>query len=140
MNIRVDDLSGAKIQQLLQQHVQGMAEHSPPESIRALEIEALRQPSIRSWTAWDGDDLLGCGALKELDPTHAEMKSMRTAAAHLRQGVAKAVLVHNIEEARQRGYMRLSLESGSTAAFNPAQRPYAAFRLSVLRAVCGLPA
>ncbi len=127
MQIRVDDLTGAKIQQLLQQHLQGMAEHSPPESIHALDLEALRQSAITFWTAWDGDELLGCGALKELDPGHAEIKSMRTASAHLRRGVARAMLAHIIEEAKQCGYRRLSLETGSAEAFAPAHRLYASY-------------
>jgi putative acetyltransferase len=127
MNIQLDDLTGPEIHQLLQQHLQGMALHSPPESIHALDLDALRQPGITFWTAWENDELLGCGALKELDARHAEIKSMRTASAHLRKGVANAMLTHIIEEAKQRGYRRLSLETGSAAAFEPARRLYAAF-------------
>jgi putative acetyltransferase len=127
MNIQLDDLTGPEIHQLLQQHLQSMALHSPPESIHALDLDALRQPGITFWTVWDRGELLGCGALKELDARHAEIKSMRTATAHLRKGVAKAVLTHIIEEAKQRGYRRLSLETGSAAAFEPARRLYAAF-------------
>ena len=92
MNIKIDDLRGAAIHQLLQEHLQSMAQHSPPESVHALDIEALRKPEVTFWTAWEGDELLGCGALKQLDPEHAEIKSMRTASSHLRKGVAKAVL------------------------------------------------
>lgn len=103
-----------------------MAEHSPPESIHALDVKALRQPGITFWTAWEGADLLGCGALMELDARHAEIKSMRTATAHLRRGAAGAVLAHMMGHATQRGYTRLSLETGSAAAFEPAQRLYAA--------------
>jgi putative acetyltransferase len=103
-----------------------MALHSPLESIHALDIDALRQPEITFWTAWDNGELLGCGALKELDARHAEIKSMRTASAHLRQGVANAMLTHIIEQANQRGYQRLSLETGSADAFEPARRLYAA--------------
>ena len=113
MNIQRDDLTGPEIHQLLQQHLQGMALHSPPESIHALDIDALRQPGITFWTAWEDDALLGCGALKELDSRHAEIKSMRTASAHLRQGVAHAMLTRITEQAKQRGYRRLSLETGS---------------------------
>jgi putative acetyltransferase len=127
MNIQLDELTGPEIHQLLQQHLQGMALHSPPESIHALDLDALRQPGITFWTAWENDELLGCGALKELDARHAEIKSMRTATAHLRKGVAKAMLTHIIEEAKQRGYRRLSLETGSAEAFEPARRLYAAF-------------
>jgi putative acetyltransferase len=72
-------------------------------------------------------ELLGCGALKELDAHHGEIKSMRTAGAHRRKGVARAVLIHIMSEARNRGYARLSLETGSQAAFEPARRLYESF-------------
>ena len=127
MNIKIDDLRGAAIHQLLQEHLQSMALHSPPESVHALDIEALRKPEVTFWTAWEGDELLGCGALKQLDPEHAEIKSMRTASSHLRKGVAKAVLNHLLQEARNRRYCRLSLETGSMQAFEPAHKLYAGF-------------
>jgi putative acetyltransferase len=127
MRIKIDDLTGAPIHQLLQQHLQSMTLHSPPESIHALDIDALRQPGITFWTAWENQELLGCGALKQLDSQHAEIKSMRTATAHLRKGVANSMLTHIIGEAKQRGYQRLSLETGSADAFEPARRMYAAF-------------
>ena len=126
MIIKPDNLTSPQIHQLLQQHLQSMALHSPPESIHALDIDALRQPGITFWTAWDTDELLGCGALKELDAQHAEIKSMRTASAHLRKGVANALLAQIMGEAKRRGYQRLSLETGSAAAFEPAHRLYAA--------------
>ena len=127
MNIKRDNLNGPEIQQLLQQHLQSMALHSPLASIHALAIDALRQPGITFWTAWENSELLGCGALKELDTQQAEIKSMRTASAHLRKGVANALLAHIIEEAKLRSYRRLSLETGSAAAFAPAHRLYATF-------------
>jgi putative acetyltransferase len=127
MLIKVDDLSGAAIQDLLREHLRSMAQHSPPESVHALDLDALRRPGITFWTAWDGDDLLGCGALKELDSRHAEIKSMRTSTAHLRRGVARRMLTHIIEEARRRSYRRLSLETGSHAPFEPARALYASF-------------
>ena len=127
MNIEIDDLRSAAIHQLLQEHLQSMAQHSPPESVHALDIEALRKPEVTFWTAWEGDDLLGCGALKQLDPEHAEIKSMRTASSHLRKGVAKAVLNHLLQEARNRRYCRLSLETGSMQAFEPARKLYTGF-------------
>jgi putative acetyltransferase len=127
MKIKLDDLTGAEIHQLLQQHLHSMTLHSPPESIHALDIDALRQPGISFWTAWENEALLGCGALKALDAQHAEIKSMRTAAEHLRQGVAAAMLAHIITEARRRGFHRLSLETGSADAFAPARRLYAGF-------------
>jgi len=104
-----------------------MALHSPPESVHALDIEALRKPEITFWTVWENGELLGCGALKELDSQHAEIKSMRTSSLHLRKGVAKNLLKYMLEEASRRGYSRLSLETGSMEAFEPARKLYAAF-------------
>ncbi|GMA50842.1 putative N-acetyltransferase YsnE [Alicyclobacillus contaminans] len=127
MEIRQDDASGAQVVQLVQQHLQEMAQHSPPESVHALNLSSLQKPDITFWTAWEGEELLGCGALKELSPWHGEVKSMRTATAHLRKGVAKRMLEHIIQEARRRGYQRLSLETGSMAAFEPARRLYQSF-------------
>ena len=93
----------------------------------ALAIAELRRPDITFWTAWSGGSLLGCGALKELDPGHGEVKSMRTSLAYRRQGVGRAILTQIIEEARRRSYVRLSLETGSMQAFVPARRMYEAF-------------
>jgi putative acetyltransferase len=104
-----------------------MALHSPPESIHALDIEELRKPEITFWSVWEGTELIGCGALKELDAQHAEIKSMRTALSHRRKGVARLMLQHLLEEARKRGYRRLSLETGSMDAFDPARQLYASF-------------
>lgn len=119
-----DDLTGPKIQALLAEHLSGMHANSPAGSVHALDLDALRQPGITFWSAWEGDELLGCGALKELDPMHGEIKSMRTAAAHLRRGVGGAMLAHIVDEARRRGYRRLSLETGSGPAFEPAHTMY----------------
>jgi len=127
LKIKIDDLRGAAIAQLLQAHLQSLAAISPPESMHALDLDALRRPEITFWSVWDGDELAGCGALKELDAHHAEIKSMRTAAAHLRKGVASTLLQHIIEEAGRRHYRRLSLETGSMASFEPAHRLYAKF-------------
>lgn len=127
MHIRVDDLSGPAVRALLEEHLRSMHEISPPESVHALDLEGLRKPEITFWGVWDGDELLGCGALKELGPRHGEVKSMRTASAHRRKGVARAVLAHIIEEARRRSYSRLSLETGSMEAFLPARRLYESF-------------
>jgi putative acetyltransferase len=127
MNIKIDDLHGSEIHALLQEHLQSMALHSPPESVHALDVEALRKPEITFWTAWESGELLGCGALKELDSQHAEIKSMRTSSLHLRKGVAKNLLNHILEEASRRGYSRLSLETGSMEAFEPARKLYAGF-------------
>lgn len=124
MEIIIDDLNSPEIQALLQEHLDSMKLYSPPESIHALNIEALRQPEITFWSAWEDGDLLGCAALKELDAQHGEIKSMRTSAQHRKQGVAKALMNHIIEEARRRGYKRLSLETGSHEAFAPARNLY----------------
>jgi putative acetyltransferase len=127
MEIRVDDPRSPRAAQLLRQHLEDMQRHSPPESIHALDIEGLCRPSVTFWTAWSAGELLGCAALAELDKRHGEIKSMRTASAHLRKGVAAALLQHIIDEARQRAYVRLSLETGSMAAFAPARMLYARF-------------
>jgi putative acetyltransferase len=127
MEIRRDDLGGSEIHELLQEHLQSVAQYSPPESVHALSIEALRKPEITFWTVWENGDLLGCGALKELEPQHGEVKSMRTSLLHLRRGVATKLLRHIIEEARARCYVRLSLETGSMEAFEPARKLYSNF-------------
>lgn len=127
MIIKPDDLRGAEIALLLQEHLSSMQALSPPESVHALDIEALRQPDITFWSAWEGAALCGCGALKQLGDQHGEVKSMRTAAGQRRAGVASKILLQIIEEARQRGYRRLSLETGSMKAFEPAHALYASF-------------
>lgn len=127
MQIRVDDLTGAQIRALLDEHLHNMYQLSPPESVHALELAALRKPDVTFWTAWSDGELLGCGALKELTPEHGEVKSMRTSMAHRRKGVARALLEHIVEEARRRAYARLSLETGSQPAFEPARRLYESF-------------
>jgi putative acetyltransferase len=127
MEIKVDDLRGPEIQALLQEHLDSMKLYSPPESIHALDLEALRKPEITFWTAWENGELLGCGALKELDSHHGEIKSMRTSSRHRRRGIASAMLTHILEEASRRGYQRISLETGSNEAFAPARSLYAAF-------------
>lgn len=124
MLIRLDDLDGLEIQAMLGEHLRHMHEVSPPGSVHALALESLRAPEITFWTAWSGDTLAGCGALKALGPTHGEVKSMRTAVAFRRTGVGRAVLAHIVAEARARSYTRLSLETGSQAAFGPARRLY----------------
>jgi putative acetyltransferase len=120
IDMREDDLSGAQIQQLLALHVASMHEHSPPGSVHALDLSGLQTPDITVWTAWSNDQLLGCGALKQLTAKQGEIKSMRTDPQYLRQGVASAILAHIISVARSRGYARLSLETGSGASFEPA--------------------
>jgi putative acetyltransferase len=127
MKIKLDDLSHPAIHALLNEHLQSMYELSPPESVHALDIERLRQPEITFWSAWDGAVLLGCGALKELDREHGEVKSMRTPNANRRQGAGRAILAHIVAVAQARSYRRLSLETGSMEAFKPAQKLYESF-------------
>ena len=127
MEIREDDVRGPEILALLEAHLADVARHSPPESVHALDFEGLRAPDVTMWTAWEHGALLGCGALKEVDPHHGEIKSMRTAEAHLRRGVGTRILERLIGEARRRGYRRLSLETGSMEAFAPARRLYGRF-------------
>ena len=127
IRIVADDLSGAEIRALLDEHLRSMHALSPPESVHALDLAKLRRPDISFWTAWVDGELVGCGALKELDRTHGEIKSMRTPAARRRRGAGRAILAHIVAVARARGYRRLSLETGSSGAFAPAQRLYESF-------------
>src|SRR4051812_6566391 len=125
MLIRVDDIKGPEIVALLVEHRRRMFLHSPPEDVHALDLDGLRRPDITLWSAWRGSQLVGCGALRELDPAHGEIKSMRTVDGELRTGVASKIVNHIMEEARRRGYRRLSLETGKQDAFAPARALYA---------------
>ncbi|WP_374354613.1 GNAT family N-acetyltransferase [Chitinimonas sp.] len=125
MNIRIDDLRGDAIRQLLQEHLDDMYATSPPESVHALDLDALRHPSITFWSIWDGEVLAGCIALKRLDACHGEIKSMRTPRQLRRRGAARLLLDHLIGQARRQGYTRLSLETGSMDFFKPAHALYA---------------
>jgi putative acetyltransferase len=131
MKIEIDDLSRSEIHALLNEHLRSMHAMSPPESVHALDIAKLRAPEITFWSAWDGSLLIGCGALKELDARHGEIKSMRTPDGLRRRGAGRALLAHIIEVAKSRAYERLSLETGSMAAFKPAQRLYESFGFTV---------
>jgi putative acetyltransferase len=122
--IRVDDLGGLEIRALLEEHLRHMLEITPPQSVHALGIEALRRPDITFWTVWSKGELLGCGALKELTPAHGEVKSMRTISSRRRTGVGRTLLAHIVAEARSRNYWHLSLETGSMDAFLPARGLY----------------
>ena len=125
MKIEIDDLTRPAIHDLLNEHLRSMHTLSPPESVHALDLESLRRPEITFWTAWEGSVLLGCGALMELSRTHGEVKSMRTPEAQRRTGAGRALLMHIITASGSRGYERLSLETGSMAAFWPARCLYA---------------
>jgi putative acetyltransferase len=113
--------------ELLRFHLAGIHAQSPAESVYALDLSGLKQPAVTFFTAWDGGQLLGCGALKELDAEHGEIKSMRTAPEHLRRGTGAALVSHILEVARARGYKRLSIETGSGPAFEPAHALYRKF-------------
>ena len=127
MQIRIDDLRGPEIAALLQTHVDFCRAASPPESTHVLDLDGLRAPAVTFWSAWEGPNLIGCGALKQIDPAHGEIKSMHTAARQRGRGVGIAILNHIVAEARARGYRRLSLETGSMAAFAPARALYTGF-------------
>ena len=120
MRIVEDDLSGVAIRGLLEVHFAGMLANSPADSCHFLDFEGLKAPGVTFWSIWDGDQLAGCGALKQHDGMLGEIKSMRTHADHLRKGAAAQMLAHIITVAKQRGLSRLSLETGSAPAFAPA--------------------
>ena len=127
MEFRPGHLDHPAVQALLREHLEQMHAQTPPESVHALGLDGLRSPDIAFWSAWRDDELLGCGALKDLGDRHGELKSMRTARAHLREGVASGMLAHLVSEARALGLERLSLETGRTADFAPALALYARF-------------
>jgi putative acetyltransferase len=127
VRIVVDDLTGPQIARFLEEHVAEMRSISPPESKHALDLEGLRAPDVTFWSVLDGGTVVGCGALKRLDASHAEVKSMRTAVARKRSGIASLMLGHIIAEARRMGFARLSLETGSADFFAPARKLYEKF-------------
>lgn len=127
MLIKIDDLRGPEVAQILTEHLDDMYAVSPPESVHALDLEELRQPEITFWSVWDGNQLAGCGALKELDADHAEIKSMRTANAYRGKGVAVKIMEHILSVAVERNYQRLSLETGPQDFFTPARKLYERF-------------
>ena len=122
--IKPADFDDDWVKALLTRHLEGMHANSPPGHVFALDWSGLQKPEVSFYALWDGEHLLGFGALKELEPRAGEIKSMRTADAHLRRGVAATILDHIIAEARQRGYVRLLLETGSGPAFEPALNLY----------------
>ena len=127
MRIEVDDVTRPQVLALLEEHLRNMYELTPPEFVFAFDASKLRAPGITFWTAWDDDRLLGCAALKELSPVHGEIKSMRTPKSARRRGAGRAVLQHIVNTAKERGYERLSLETGSHAGFDAAQALYRSF-------------
>lgn len=127
MDIREGGLDAPAVIELLRQHAASMLENSPPESCHFLDLSGLKAPGVTFWSAWRGDALAGIGALKQLDAAHGEIKSMRTASDQLRKGTAAAMLAHILAVAQARGYRRLSLETGSGPAFEPAVALYRRF-------------
>ena len=126
LTIIPDDLTGEQVLALLQLHLDEMHQWSPTCKVHAMPAERLRQPDVRFVSAWDGEGLAGCGAIKHLDDMHGELKSMRAAPEYRGKGVGKAILLHLLEEARSRGYSRVSLETGRPEPFLPAQALYRA--------------
>ncbi|TDE16049.1 GNAT family N-acetyltransferase [Jiangella asiatica] len=127
MKITIDDLSGPEIAGFLDEHVRQMLSITPPESKHALDLDGLRRPEVTFWSVTDGGRIVGCGAIKRLDAGHAELKSMRTAPARQRGGIASSLLEHIIGEATRMGFTRMSLETGADEFFLPARRLYRKF-------------
>ena len=126
MEIKIDN-SSKEIADFLQKHIDEMKAVSPPESTHALDLARLKKSDIILWTLWYDDNLIGCGAIKELNKNHAEIKSMRIAVSHRRKGIASILLQHILNAAKIRGYDRISLETGSMPFFQPARQLYAKF-------------
>ncbi|MFE1767149.1 GNAT family N-acetyltransferase [Streptomyces angustmyceticus] len=127
MKIVVDDLSGPRIAEFLDEHVREMRSITPLESKHALDLDALRGPEVTFWSVMDDDTVVGCGAVKRLDTVHAELKSMRAAPARKRSGIASLLLHHILTETRRMGFTRLSLETGADEFFLPARKLYEKF-------------
>ena len=125
LRIERDDVSRPQVLALLEEHLRNMYEITPPEHVFAFDANQLKAPDVTLWTAWSGEVLVGCAALKELSPTGGEIKSMRTPAAQRRTGAGRALLNHIIDVARARGYRVLYLETGCQPEFVPAQTLYA---------------
>ncbi|MET9251698.1 GNAT family N-acetyltransferase [Nonomuraea sp. NPDC003709] len=127
MNIVVDDLSSPQIAEFLNEHVGEMRSITPPGSAHALDLDGLRTPEVTFWSMRDGESVVGCGAIKRLNAVHAELKSMRTASARKRSGIASLLMEHILAEAKSMGFTRLSLETGATDFFLPARKLYERF-------------
>lgn len=132
LHLRLDDLSDPRIAGLLDEHLRDMRAISPPESVHALDLDKLRDPSVLFWSAWLGEagapasTLVGTAAIKRLDAHHAELKSMRTSASYRGKGVGTRVLLYVLDQARALGLRRLSLETGAQPFFAPAHTLYLA--------------
>lgn len=124
ITIEEDDLTGEDIVALLRYHLDQMIQHSPICSVHAFPVERLRQPDVTFYALRIDGQLAACGALKQIDESHGELKSMRTDPAFLRRGLGEAMLLHLMAEARGRGYTRLSLETGRPEPFHAAHALY----------------
>ena len=124
MEIRSGDFENEKVQALLRLHVEGMHAASPPGTCFVLDLSGLKIPEISFFTAWEGNDLLGMGAIKDLGDRTVEIKSMRTDPRHLHKGVGAFVLAHLLDAARSRGFQRVSLETGTGPDFEAALKLY----------------
>ncbi len=124
MKIKKADVNSVEITNILKLHRENMLEHSPAQSVHAVDCEVMETKNITYWSAWINDDFAGCIALKMLDKNHGEIKSMKTAPDFLRRGVAKALVLHLEKQAKNLGVNTLSLETGTTAAFIPAHKLY----------------
>jgi putative acetyltransferase len=124
MEIRIDDLSSPEVAELLNEHLRDMYAVSPPESVHALDLDKLRQPEITFWSVWDGEQLMGCGALKDLGDGHGEIKSMRSDNRFRGRGAGKKMIEHILQVAQERDFSRLSLETGPQEFFAPARSLY----------------
>ena len=127
MLIKKDNLESGEVVQLLEEHLADMYATSPPESVHALDVESLKDPAITFFSAWEGNVLMGCVAIKQLSNYHAELKSMRTPANVRGKGIGSAILRYVLSYCQTKGYIRLSLETGSMDFFKPARSLYEKF-------------
>ncbi|MCM3617494.1 GNAT family N-acetyltransferase [Sutcliffiella horikoshii] len=127
MKIKIDDVTHPNVIAFVEEHMRNLNLLSPPESNHYLDLGALRKPDVTFWSAWEGEEVVGCGALKELDAKTGEVKSMRTSSQHLRKGIGRQILRYIIQAANERGYQTLYLETGSMEAFYPAQKLYKSY-------------
>ncbi|HAS8165061.1 TPA: GNAT family N-acetyltransferase [Vibrio vulnificus] len=127
MEIKVDDLSGGEVIKLLEEHLADMYATSPAESVHALDVEALKSPDITFFSGWVNGELQGCLAIKQLTPRHVELKSMRTSNSSRKSGVATKLLTHALNTAIDKGYRKVSLETGTQQFFQPARNLYEKF-------------
>jgi len=124
MVIAIDDPRVDDMQELVGRHLAFANECTPPEDVHALDLGGLLNAAVTVFSARRGQELLAIGALQHLDESHAELKSMHTDEASRGQGVGRAMLDYLISVARQRGYGRVCLETGTNDAFAPARSLY----------------